>query len=241
MITEVKGSRNEPFVELPDFKTLKGFSHEEFVTMNQQRRQKQKFEFYLNIFDFLKESEIDGHYFEFGVHKARTFRFALAAAELYKIKNMEFHAFDSFEGLPNLGHTLVKNWGAGALQTTEDEFLKLINSYTGSLEKVYTHPGFYEDSLNEEKAAELFGKKCSFICIDCDYYESAVPIFNFIEPYIQHGTVIYLDDIFAGFKKESSGGTGKAFDEYIKKSTFNFRQHVSIGWWGQSWIAEEKQ
>ena len=66
------------------------------------------------------------------------------------------------------------------------------------------------------------------INVDCDYYESAVSVFNFIEPFIQHGTVIYLDDVFAGFTENSNGGVYKAFQEFKIKSNFNHISHMKL-------------
>ena len=56
--------------------------------------------------------------------------------------------------------------------------------------------GFYKSSLNN-KLKENFKKrkiKASLVTIDCDLYESAVPVFKFLN-FFQEGTIIYLDDL----------------------------------------------
>lgn len=63
----------------------------------------------------------------------------------------------------------------------------------------------------------------------CDLYESAIPVFNFIEPLIQEGTVIYIDDYFAGFKGSPATGPARAFHEFESKSRFKFAQHMQVG------------
>ena len=50
----------------------------------------------------------------------------------------------------------------------------------------------------------------------------AVSVFNFIQPFIQHGTVIYLDDIFSWFTENSNGGVYSAFQDFKRKSNFNY-------------------
>jgi hypothetical protein len=68
-------------------------------------------------------------------------------------------------------------------------------------------------------------------------YNSAKDVFKFIENYIQHGTIIYLDDVFAGFKENSDGGVKKAFEEFKTSSRYKYTNHLNVGWWGQSFVA----
>ncbi len=231
---------SEPFIQLPKSIELSKLSKEQAIFLNQQRRQQKKFDFFLNTFDFLNDSQIRGDYFEFGCHRARTFRMALTAAAFYKIVNINFFAFDSFEGLPPRENSLIEQWKEGALSTSEDDFKRMVGELGLYRDSITTIKGFYDESLSKITKEKLNSAKACFINIDCDYYESAVSVFSFIEPYLQHGTVIYLDDVFAGFKKEAKGGVRAAFNEFKQKSSFDFIQHLSIGWWGQSFITSER-
>jgi hypothetical protein len=71
------------------------------IKYNQVLRQKYKFDFYDKAFDYIYNNHHEGDYFEFGTHKARTFNMALIISKIKKI-NMDFYAFDSFQGLPDL-------------------------------------------------------------------------------------------------------------------------------------------
>jgi hypothetical protein len=79
------------------------------------------------------------------------------------------------------------------------------------------------------------------INVDCDLYESAVPVFNFIEPLLQEGTVIYIDDLFAGYKGSPNKGVALAFLEWQKESRWRIVRHLDIGWWGRSYIVHLDQ
>ena len=81
------------------------------------------------MFDFLNDSEITGDYLEFGVHRARTFRMALTCARLHNMTDMEFHAFDSFAGLPDFSGAVIEKWRPESLKTSKDEFLSLNNEH----------------------------------------------------------------------------------------------------------------
>jgi hypothetical protein len=72
--------------------------------------------------------------------------------------------------------------------------------------------------------------------VDCDLYESAVPVFKFIDPLLQEGAVIYIDDLFAGYKGSPSKGVARAFLEYQRKTRWRFQRHLDISWWGRSYI-----
>jgi hypothetical protein len=154
---------------------------------------------------------------------------------------ISFHAFDSFEGMPKTENNVLYHWRPGALCTSLDQFKEITGEHGLYLEDIHTHKGFYEDSLNQELSLKLQekGTRASFINIDCDLYESAVQVFKFIEPFLIHGTVIYLDDAFAGFKADSSGGVLEAWNRFSAKSKFRFLENSSIGWWGKSFIASE--
>jgi hypothetical protein len=234
---DILGISSEPYVKLPNDSHFTNHTKDSEVVINQQRRQKQKFEFYLNTFDFLNDSQIRGDYLEFGCHKGRTFRMALAAAAFYRIDAISFHAFDSFQGLPDYGSIIIEQWKPGMLYTSEEDFLNIVRSLNLYKDKITSHKGFYDELLTDAKQAQMSHTRAAFICIDCDLYESAVSVFNFIDPFIQHGTVIYLDDVFAGFKQNSCGGVMEAFKQFAARSKFRYIEHLNVGWWGKSFIA----
>jgi hypothetical protein len=62
-------------------------------------------------------------------------------------------------------------------------------------------------------------------------------VFNFIEPLLQDGTVIYMDDLFVGNKGNPGRGVARAFLEFQARSKFRFSRHLDIGWWGRSYVA----
>ena len=238
----IEMQETEPYVYIPSEKDIDKFSKEEIITINQSRRQRDKFKFYIDAFDYLNNTNLTGDYFEFGCHRARTFRMALSSAKFHNSKINYFRAFDSFEGMPDIGKEIIKNWNSGMLSTNEKDFLELINSSNLQNNKIILHKGFYEDSLNSSLINEFKNNNilASLITIDCDLYESALTALEFSEFFLQHGTLIYLDDYFAVFTKNSNGGVKNAFHEYTKRSKYNFIEHTSIGWWGKSFLVEEK-
>lgn len=237
---QIAAKIGEPWVVLPTGRELANWSHEDEVAYNQTNRQTEKALFFRRTFDFIKDNRIHGDYYEFGCHRCRTFRMALSEARLHNMGEMKFWAFDSFEGLPNpTSDTSVEIWKSGALTTSESEFMRLVKEHDVYADRVSTVKGFYSASLTRELQHRHLDKEAriSVVNVDCDLYESAVPVFDFIEPLMQEGTVVYLDDVFAGYKGSPAKGVARAFLEYQQKSRWKFQRHLDIGWWGRSYIA----
>lgn len=242
--TGIRPLASEPWVEIADGAALADWSAEDEIRYNQQNRQREKLKFFRQVFDFLKENEIAGDYHEFGCHRARTFRMALTEARRKNLHGMAFWAFDSFAGLPAPEtETSVGKWTQGALATSEQEFLRLIGEHGIYTDKVRTVKGLYGDSLTPTLKQQFAssGRKIALANIDCDLYESAIPVFDFIEPLLQAGSVLYIDDLFVGNRGNPGRGLAKAFVEYRQRSRWRFVRHLDIGWWGRSYIASDTE
>lgn len=76
--------------------------------------------------------------------------------------------------------------------------------------------GYYEDTLNAELQEKLLKnhQPIVFANIDCDLRKLAESVFNFIEPLVRDGTLIYLDDYYCGY--------GGIFSEVWRAHILNF-------------------
>src|SRR5271155_2595482 len=194
--TAIEGKLGEPWVVLPDGADLRGWGRDEEIAYNQINRQTEKALFFRRTFDFLTDSRVHGDYLEFGCHRCRTFRMALTEARRHNLETMQFHAFDSFEGLPEpTSETSVEIWKRGALTTSEQTFMDHVKTHGIYVDRVKTIKGFYSESLTPALQRHYVdsARKIALVNIDCDLYESAVPVFDFIDPLLQEGAVIYID------------------------------------------------
>jgi hypothetical protein len=107
------------------------------------------------------------------------------------------------------------------------------------VDKVRTIKGFYDEVLTRALRERFLDRenKIALVTIDCDLYESAIPVFDFIEPLLQAGSVVYIDDLFAGYGGAPTEGVARAFLEFQRKSRWAFVRHLDVGWWGRSYIA----
>ena len=236
---EVKARADEPWVELPDAAAFTDWDRKDRIIYNQAARQKEKARFFQRTFDFLTDNRIVGDYHEYGCHRARTFRMALSEAARHQLETMKFHAFDSFEGLPQpTSQTSVEIWQRGALTTTEEAFLDIVHQHGLFLDGIRTIKGFYGETLTAKLRQQYLDqeRKIALAAVDCDLYESAIPVFEFMDPLLQEGSVIYIDDLFAGHRGNPTKGVARAFLEYQRNTRWRFVRHLDVGWWGRSYI-----
>jgi len=189
---------------------------------------------------FIMANKIEGDYLEFGCFGGMTFRLAHKYARLLDLK-MHFYAFDSFQGLPKpKGIDVHTQWGEGAMSNSIADFKKILRS-AGIKEVEYTLvPGFYSESLSEDKIAELKLKKAAFIYVDCDLYESTVPVLKFILPLLQTGTVIAFDDFYC-FNGDPDCGEQLALREFLKQNPeVEVVDYTTFGWHGKSFIIKKR-
>jgi hypothetical protein len=222
----------EPWVKLEDGIALHDWGRSDEISYNQQLRQNEKNRFFQFAFDFLTDNRVVGDYWEFGCHRARTFRMALTEARKHSLDSMRFLAFDSFQGLPEGNDSSREDWQAGALCTTQEEFLAMIHKHGVYADNVELVPGFFEDSLK----SYVPSVKPALVTVDCDFYASASQVLYFLEPYLLPGTQLYLDDYFCGHKGDPNRGVAKAFHKHETISKWTFVPHMAVGWWGRSFI-----
>lgn len=159
---------------------------------------------------------IDGYYFEFGCHKARTMR--LAWDTFHSLHDWTYVAFDSFEGLPEMDPAdRMPVWKKGDLKTSETDFVNLMTKHGMPREKLKIVKGFYNESLNPALRDELLPEKAAVVYIDCDLYSSTATALNFAKDFFQKGTVLVFDDWFCFYGDPSKGERG-AFAEFRRRN-----------------------
>jgi hypothetical protein len=153
------------------------------------------------------------NYLEFGCGRGTSLITAYDSAVKNGVKARLF-AFDSFQGLPSSeANVFVKGEYAYPRQ-----HLEMMTAKAGvPKDRLFITPGFYNQSLTPElyKTLDLHkGVYC--VHIDCDLYESAKDVLNWILPLLDSGSVIIFDDWFAfdALPDPENYGEKKAFREY---------------------------
>lgn len=175
---------------------------------------------------------------EFGVYKGSTFIDAIKTAKNKKLYQMNFYAFDSFQGLPEpQGIDAHSNqFYRGQVAFGIEDFKKKLEHSGIDVSKVHLVPGWFKDILNQEAKKRLPLKAAAVVWIDCDLYESTVPVLNWITDYLVDGSILIFDDWFF-YKGNPSRGEQLAFREWLKKNPqFSASEFHKYSWHGNSFI-----
>jgi hypothetical protein len=198
----------------------------------------------LAAFHYLSRNQIEGDYLEFGVYRGETFRNAIrAAGQGFRGSPQgrfagRFLAFDSFAGLPP-----VASMEEGSNPFRVGEFAASRVDFERTVGRLLRHhpveivPGWFEDTLTEETAERLRLHRAAFVNIDCDLYESTVPVLRFITPLLQTGSVVYFDDWFS-YRGSMQDGEPRAASEWLAAHPhIHLVDYRAVGITGKMFIA----
>jgi len=102
------------------------------------------------------------------------------------------------------------------------------------MSRVELIPGWYSDTLNQGTQQRLPLRAAAIVNVDCDVYESTVPVLQFIERYLVDGSVIIFDDWYC-FANRAELGEQKAFKEWLQKNPhLNATPYKEFGWDGKA-------
>ena len=173
--------------------------------------------------DTLSGNEICGDYYEFGVFRGRSFSLVYnrmeAALPAKYFETMRFVAFDSFAGLPETHDPAAPaHYHKGAYAAPQDKFERRMRHAGIEDSQLVVIPGFFDVSLfSPETQCRLEGSKVALCYIDCDIYESAVPILDFIAPRLQQGSLLVIDD-WNRHRSSDRFGLRRAVREWLQKN-----------------------
>jgi O-methyltransferase len=171
--------------------------------------------------DYLVGTQIEGDYLEFGVFMGKTFSYAhKTMAPLFP--EMKFVALDSFEGLPEpRGIDATKNYTSGFYKgqfaCNEEQFVQNLLSEGIGLQRVRTIKGWFDDSLAISGPATDVVKEVAAAWIDCDFYESTVPVLNFLTERVTVGSVLLFDD-WRCYRNLPEFGQQRACREWLERN-----------------------
>jgi hypothetical protein len=183
---------------------------------------------------FVTWNQIEGDYLEFGVYRGESLTEAYHALDRsrrdyaangfdspeykrWQASPPRFFAFDSFEGLPAGTAERPVDFGQGAFGCSEAAFKTNVARDGVDLTRLVTVPGFYDQSLTQDVKRRLKLEKAALVMIDCDLYESTVPVLDFLTDLVGQGTILIFHDWFR-FKGRPDCGEQRACREWLARN-----------------------
>ena len=188
-----------------------------------------------NLSDYLVGANIPGDYLEFGVAQGTTFSYACRKMAFFK--NMKFFAFDSFEGLPepcgiDAANGYTSTFYKGQFSCPEDAFISRLKKDAVDTARVITVKGWFDQTLTDETARQYVINKIAAAWIDCDLYESTIPVLRFLTNRLSVGSIILFDD-WRCFRNLPDFGEQRACSEWLNENPqIRLYEMFSFGWHG---------
>ncbi|KKN79766.1 hypothetical protein LCGC14_0336210 [marine sediment metagenome] len=167
----------------------------------------------------VEQNAIVGDYMEFGVFRGKSFIWAYRAAIARRLDQMFLWAFDSFRGLPEVGDDAgeqreIDDFYHGRYACSVDDFKNELHNAQLDLARVKIIEGWYNETLVESERDKWGVSQAAVVWVDCDLYESAKLVLEFVVPYLQVGTVLCFDDWLC-FDGDPRQGEQRACSEWL--------------------------
>ena len=174
--------------------------------------------------------------YEFGLYQGFSFWYANNLAKEMGL-NLEFHGFDSFEGLPPSDVDIHRNWTPGSyacsLEQVENSFAKWGMPLPYHLHKGWFSPELFA-RIRQSHALPVPG----IVLVDSDIYESAREVLAFVGTFMVKDTILLFDD-FNAFRGDPNHGERKALAEFeATHPTFRKKHLYSFGPYGEAFLVE---
>lgn len=167
------------------------------------------------------DSGLRGAFVELGCYTGTTSLFLQRLLKDNSSAN-EFHAYDSFSGLPEKSAMDSSPAGTqfkgGELHATKSQFIRHFKQ--AHLPLPTMHAGWFEE-LTAGDMPELI----AFAFLDGDFYSSIKSSLKIVTPRLEPGAILVIDD----YANEALPGARKAADEWARTHNCNIMTEASLG------------
>ncbi len=181
---------------------------------------------------------VTGDYFEFGLYRGHSFWATQQAATRNRNPSMRFFGFDSFEGLPEIEGNDRKAgiFVPGDYRATRPEVERRLTEHGFDWDRAVLIEGFFDQSLTPELKSRHAMSSAALVNVDCDLYQSTVPVLDFVADLLQDGTIVLFDDWYA-FAEADDRGEPRAFREFLAaRPDWSAERRQRYGRYGQAFV-----
>ena len=164
-------------------------------------------------------ADVPGDIVEFGCYVGTTsLVIRKLLDELHESDKREFHAYDSFEGLPEKTaadtSTIGVEFQAGKLFVRKRELLREFHG--ANLRPPIIHKGWFS-----ELTADDVPEQIAFAFLDGDFYGSIIDSLRLVWPRMANGSKLVVDD----YQREALPGVSRALHDFFKAKPVHIDQH----------------
>ncbi len=188
-----------------------------------------------NAFNYVGYEGVEGDYAEFGVFEGRLFSAAWETIQRYGLSHVSMHAYDSFEGLPP-----PQDVDAGG-SFSAGQFRSPRSVFDAETRKIPAERRTVTEGLFDVSLPRADKHKIAVAWVDCDLYESTVPVLDFLTTQLQDGSVLVFDDWFC-FHGRPDRGEQRACREWLEANPeISLVPYRDFHWVGRSFLVNREQ
>lgn len=186
-------------------------------------------------FGYVANNRIKGDYVEFGVFNGRGIIEAYYCSKKFGLRDVRLWAFDSFSGLPEIrGKDVGGPFIKGEFSCSRRAFENNLREYGVDKSRVEIVEGYFNESLARQKRNGP--NEIAIAWVDCDLYESTVPVLQFLTERLVDGAVLMFDDWFC-FSGRPDKGEQRACAEWLATNPqICLSEYRDFHWAGRSFI-----
>jgi hypothetical protein len=130
---------------------------------------------------------------------------------------MRFFGFDSFQGLPDVEGEDKKAgiFISGDYAWTRSAVERDLASHGFDWSRGTLIGGYFDQSLTRSEKLDQQMGPAAVVMVDCDLYQSTVPVLAFVADLLQDGTIMLFDD-WSCFGGGDDRGEPRAFAEFLR-------------------------
>lgn len=213
--------------------------------------------FFRQAISFVNYEKVEGDIVEFGVGVGKSLAMLSIAHEDDKkyfqyddpvTTKRKVMGFDAFEGLPPFSESHPR-WNTGTFGRNYELYHPwlswnepLTENCVSDLFNLFDLPppclcnGWFDTTIDDSQL-----RKIALVHIDCDVYESARTVLWAIEPLLQDGCLLLLDDYFC-YKADPGKGEARALREFIQYFThWEVIHYHAYSTFGNSFVLHDKR
>lgn len=160
-----------------------------------------------------------GDYYEFGLYRGYSFWTAQRSSLDCGLNGMRFFGFDSFSGLPPVegNDRRAGIFIPGDYSCTKEVVTNYLTDHGFDWSRAALIEGYFDASLTDDAKAQYGMGPAAVVMVDCDLYQSTVPVLTFLESLLQDGTIVLFDD-WRCFGERPDSGEPRAFGEFLERN-----------------------
>lgn len=198
--------------------------------LSESHRLHRKIKFLLDIRGLLIINKIEGDYVEFGVYRGEMM---YAAAKILAPHIRKYIGLDTFTGLPKPTQEdaeifVFESQGFRAAPR------KVAENIMSGFDTTLIEGDFRQEEVQQKFRAVVSG--ISVLTVDCNLPSSVRAALTMSYPYLQSGSIVFIDDYFVGIRQANFND--EILNEITEQSNLRFKEFMTYPPCGRAFLVE---